>query len=434
MPGTIIIPSLVFIICVMSKVSVIRATSNRIENIVGREAALKRRKNMNHSNEADDPWAAVGGGAVNEKKRSLEKKGGTPVRPSFSPFNPEHIKAHLTHAIEGLERYPNYLSRWNVQDMDLLERALESKLSEVRRQKTEILQRREGIASLVEAAGHKMGSEIRNLQIVPLNWSTVADKILDKGAAKAIFASRMFKHENVTVEEVIGGKVNVELDVSQLLPLMDEEMFDVYSCQLLSKQFCHRLQQFIETLIETASSDPRFAQLQIGRRPIDLDTIGLGWLADLLFHLIAKPLSRQLFLNTECGGEDLDWRQMYVAAYSAVPSETRPRNHLVTHTDDSEVTLNICLCGDFDGGELEFHGLRGSSDQGTLNDSYSPQIGKALIHAGRHFHHVTDVTRGNRYALIMWTRSWKGIRSQQCSCCWLNRRDGKTCTCGKSWN
>ena len=107
------------------------------------------------------------------------------------------------------------------------------------------------------------------------------------------------------------------------------------------------------------------------------------------------------------------------------------------HTDDSEVTLNVCIGDVFEGGGLTFRGLRGTIQAGEVGGEYTPERGRALLHAGRQFHEVTDVTSGDRYALIMWTRSWGGIRSNTCPCCWLNRRQDtgpSSCICGERWN
>jgi hypothetical protein len=234
----------------------------------------------------------------------------------------------------------------------------------------------------------------------------------------------------------------------------------VYSLPLLSPAFCQQVREYIQAFTKLAQErappdEGVHSDLlvrnewnnSIGlRRPIDLDTVGLQWINDLLFHLIMRPISRHLFLKTETW-KDLDWRQGYIAAYAARPSTDKPRERLVTHTDDSEVTLNVCL-GEPDhvGGHVEFRNLRGAASkdgnegQELLGTVERPNVGRALLHAGRHFHTVTRVESGNRFALIVWARSWQGVRAQQCPCCWLNRRPGSVlqetndCVCGARWN
>jgi hypothetical protein len=156
-----------------------------------------------------------------------------------------------------------------------------------------------------------------------------------------------------------------------------------------------------------------------------------------MLHLILRPMSAHLYQETENMGKagDLDWRQGYVTAYSVSPTQSKPRQRLVPHTDDSEVTLNICLGDVFEGGLLHFWGLRGSQDSGgsTHSGEYQPQVGRALLHSGRQLHEVTEITAGNRFAYIMWARSWSGTRATTCPCCWLNRREDNSCTCGPRW-
>ena len=95
----------------------------------------------------DDPWRHVGGTAVNEKTRS-----NAPAASDTGGFDPIGVKAHLQHAIEGLERYPRYLSRWNSeQDIDRLEQALQDQLKIVRAQRAEIAAHKEATKSLLES-------------------------------------------------------------------------------------------------------------------------------------------------------------------------------------------------------------------------------------------------------------------------------------------
>ena len=196
-------------------------------------------------------------------------------------------------------------------------------------------------------------------------------------------------------------------------------------------QFCARLRNFVQELSRLAGTE-EFAHLHLGRS--DLDTVGLSWINDLLFHLVIRPVSRHLFRETELEGGDLDYRHGYVVGYAANPNTSSPRERLIAHTDDSEVTLNVCIGEDFEGGALNFRGLRGVDNSGQVIGDFEPRLGTALLHAGRHFHEVTQVTAGNRYAYIVWARSWSSTRAKVCPCCWLNRRQDNSCVCGARWN
>ena len=305
---------------------------------------------MNANNDNGDPSVTVGGGAVNEKKRvflhSLRPEqddnrndAAPPLSSSISKYNPTHHRAHLLHAIEGLDRYPNYLSRWEEDDIDLLELALQERLQQVRTQKQALLQQRREM-QLVLQSFLESSPEWRSFVKVPETWEEVQSDIFDPRAAKAIFHSKMFRQNKntngVSVQDVLSGKCPVELDTAQLEQLMDEEMDDVFAFPLLSKEFCHKLHTFVSAFMEALEGSP---SLQILTRGIhkDLDNMGMGWLNDLLFHLITRPISAQLYKETELAGGDLDWRQGFIASYSVDPTQSKPRQRLVPHSDDAEV-------------------------------------------------------------------------------------------------
>jgi hypothetical protein len=407
----------------------------------------------------EDPSLVVGGGAINEKKRQFLDAQDTLTKSSLtatttddhkeSQFDPLAHKSHLFHALEGLDRYPNYLSRWSLEDTETLEQALQEQLNLVREQKQAMAKRRQGLDRLV-AKLVEQDPRWKALLQPPTTWDQVKSTILDPRASKAIFRSQTFRKQKglssmpmssismiPSVQDVTSGKSKVELDTGYLQELMDEEMFDVYSFPLLSCEFCETVQSYVRAAIAVLETDEEYNTndwRSRGGMTKDLDLLGLSWLNDLLFHLVLRPISRQLFQETETLG-DLDWRQGYIAAYSASPSATKPRRRLVPHTDDSEVTLNINIGdGVFQGGLLEMRGLRGMADAGELYGEYQPQVGRALIHAGRHLHEVTPITSGDRFAYIMWARSWGGTRARTCPCCWLNRRTDNSCSCGTRWN
>lgn len=351
------------------------------------------------------------GGFINEKLRNLAT---TKSVMSFSGTS----QSHLLHALEGLDRYPNYLNRWNERDIDELELSLQQKLTKVRQQRQAIRDRRTAIADLISQT--QMPDSLQR----PTSWEQVK-LLLDHNIVNVIFQSRQFRKEPPSLHQVFSGETIVDLDAHLLETLMDQEVYDVYSLPLFQPGFCDELRTYVRGISKLGD-----ASLNMGTRPIDLDNIGLSWVNDLLFHLILRPIAHHLYKVTECGGGDLDWRQGYLASYSA---ESETRNRLVVHTDDSEVTLNVGLGDGFEGGVLEFWGLRGDTDRAFLGD-YTPVKGRAIIHAGRHFHDVTTVSKGDRFALILWARSWNGVRAQTCPCCWLNRREDSSCICGPRWN
>ena len=191
----------------------------------------------------------IGGGDINEKtrlfKNSKNKKTISTDHDHSSEINKNEQLSHTLHALVGLNRYPNYLSRWPVENIDDLEKSLEKNLALIRKQKENIIIRRAGIAKMIQkiSSDKNIKDEI-DLSIlnVPTTWQEVKDKILHPQASEAIFQSRMFKAmkrkkvSTPTIQSVISGATTVELDPGELEEWLEQEMFDVYSFPLLSKK------------------------------------------------------------------------------------------------------------------------------------------------------------------------------------------------------
>jgi hypothetical protein len=95
------------------------------------------------------------------------------------------------------------------------------------------------------------------------------------------------------------------------------------------------------------------------------------------------------------------------------------------HLDQSAVTFNVNLGGDFDGGRVAFADQRdrprafaddknnGAAAAGEAAQPLpeeivykaSPRVGYALVHAGQHWHRAEAISRGERHNLILWARS-----------------------------
>lgn len=382
----------------------------------------------------------LGGGAINEKLPT--KKTFTSSSSDRSPvhsYDPIHNHAHLLHSIMGLDRYPNYLTRWssNMQDIDLFEQAMKEQLQKIQAQKTYLEQTKQYMRDILQQTRKKRQDVDWTVLNPPLTWEQVRQDILHESASKAIFQSKQFRRHIIpNLHDVMDGNITVQLDWNLLEDWLSEEFVDVYSVPLLSRSFCIRLQGALQAIHEELCREDSMEEKNtpiMGNRPMDLDWIhDLSWVNNLLFHLVLKPLSRELFLPTE-SMEDLDWRHGYMVGYSNQPSKRygTTRNFLIPHTDDSEVTLNIGMGDDdFEGGSLQFWNLRGSVNEGKFVGEFAPEMGIGLIHAGRHLHEVKPVTKGNRYALIVWARSWRGVRKRTCPCCWIHRRSmNERCLC-----
>lgn len=215
----------------------------------------------------------IGGGDINEKPRSykpnddsIDSDGGEGNYCGSSSWNPSKNVSHILHAIVGIDKYPNYLSRLNdLSDIDSLEEALEARLSDVRRQRSEIIQQRAGIKQLVRRyisnERVEIDAETNNdydcsklwcdhpLLSPPTTWDDLRNKevLLDQ-AFKVAYRSIALRHNMrkaksnkqldamPTVENIIKGNAQVQLDPSLLADWMNQEMYDVYSFPLFTNK------------------------------------------------------------------------------------------------------------------------------------------------------------------------------------------------------
>ena len=373
-----------------------------------------------HSVFAEENMARVGktmGASINEKGLSKKR-------------NP--LLAQLLHASFGLDHYPNYLHRWNLNDIESLEQTLEDQLEEVRAQKRAALARN----SIFE----RIASVPCPLEMVPLDQmlspevirSSVGPTHLPAGEV----ARSLTESGSTPLVRVDGPRLSVDLE--WLDDGSGEER--LHSLPILAPTFCELLLAETGRLHDALGAEAATGSHEAGRlvdRPLALNsTTGLAWISDLLLSLVVRPLSAVVHPN-ESHSVPLDWGHSFVVGYGKEPAPGLTRTALVKHTDDSEITLNLCLGQSFEGGEVLFGPQRGDEHLSEEGIAVKPEIGRGILHIGRHIHEVLPVTGGQRHSLILWARSLGGVRSEVCPCCWMNRRErghGASCVCGPAWN
>jgi hypothetical protein len=295
----------------------------------------------------------------------------------------------------------NYLLRWDEDSINLLEKTLEAQLQTVRTQK-----------SILKAR------QTRSLKFSPIVTSKIKEY--------EIF------HADFLAACATDGSLRPSI-FNQIVDSLGEEDRAIYF-PLFTTEFAELLVQHCEQFVRFSLN----SDLPPGHeRPMILDLMKLDWLNDLLLNRVMNPIGRLLFQDQTSNG-DLDWRHGYVVSYAAPDHATDlkeiSRSKLVQHTDDSEITLNVCLGRNFEGGDVVMYGLRGG--RSCAPTKYHPRPGWALMHVGRQFHEVSSVTKGERFALIVWARSYGAVRGQVCPCCWMNNRDPlkSSCICSSRWN
>lgn len=83
------------------------------------------------------------------------------------------------------------------------------------------------------------------------------------------------------------------------------------------------------------------------------------------------------------------------------------------HTDDSDVTFNICLGRNFTGAALTLCGDSRMPDHRQFVKSYEHVRGRALVHLGSRRHGADDLRTGERNNLIVWNTNSAYRRSAQ---------------------
>ena len=270
----------------------------------------------------------------------------------------------LLHATFGLDHYPNYLNRWQGPAITQLEERLEDQLALVRAQKELAQQRCEAV----------------------------------RGFNHGIIRRKM--------EDVFDDRFLATLDPegmprpSLLGKLLTEECDGVFSFPLLRAQFCADLVA-TGTRFEDFIANNHLSNLIGNDRPKMLDLMKMSWLNDMLLLHVINPVA-QLTMQDQLLGDALDFRHGYLVGYSHLQQQHDTttediakekeeeahseggrgrgrggrgrggrrelrynRDHLVAHSDDSEATLNVGLCVDYQGGELVFYGARGTGKIST---------------------------------------------------------------------
>eukprot|EP00931_Biecheleriopsis_adriatica_P063628 TRINITY_DN38571_c0_g1_i2.p1 TRINITY_DN38571_c0_g1~~TRINITY_DN38571_c0_g1_i2.p1 ORF type:complete len:191 (-),score=42.37 TRINITY_DN38571_c0_g1_i2:62-634(-) len=112
--------------------------------------------------------------------------------------------------------------------------------------------------------------------------------------------------------------------------------------------------------------------------------------------------------------ESLDSYRAFTVLYDAAEDGDR---ELALHYDNAEVTLNVNIGGQWDGGQVAFHGLATEREDGSAPTTVELRRGQGVLHAGLDMHKALPITSGMRHNLILWCRS-SGIRNDMCPMCW----------------
>ena len=175
--------------------------------------------------------------------------------------------------------------------------------------------------------------------------------------------------------------------------VVDKEASDVYSFRLLRDEVCSMLVEEIEHF--QATGLPARRPNSMNNYGIVLNEIGMQPSLTALQQRVLQPFARALFPDV---GSQLDDHHTFCVSYR--PEEDRG---LDMHTDDSDVTLNVCLGREFEASGLTFCGMLGEPAHRQVSHRYAHRLGRAIVHLGRRRHGADDILSGHRVNMIMWS-------------------------------
>lgn len=177
--------------------------------------------------------------------------------------------------------------------------------------------------------------------------------------------------------------------------ILREELPDrAFSMPMFRSDFCEKL---LEEIFNFYSSGlPARRPNSMNNYGIIFNEIGLEPFVDALQELL-QPLGQILFPGA---GDEWDGHHCFIVRYREGEDLG-----LDMHTDDSDVTFNICLGLDFDGAGLQFCGYMGAPDHRKHAYTFKHVKGRCIVHPGRLRHGADDISRGERLNLILWNHS-----------------------------
>ena len=185
----------------------------------------------------------------------------------------------------------------------------------------------------------------------------------------------------------------------------------IYRIPIFNPDFLHRFADEIEqlerwSLEHQVSLQPPNSMHDYG---IEMRLIGIDTVLQQFTTEVADRIVLELFPEIRDGGVD------HHHAFSVTYGDDHNRS-LGFHADDSEVTFNFCLGGEFIGSDLYFQGRRCfnhmQTDHRPEEHVEIEQIpGTCIVHAGLHRHGVLPILQGNRRSLIVWMKS-SGFRAR----------------------
>jgi len=190
-------------------------------------------------------------------------------------------------------------------------------------------------------------------------------------------------------------------DPTKISPLLKVEMPGVYSFQCFTSDFLQMFNEEIDNFYEISEKHqiPIHRPNSMNNYGVIVNEIGMRPLITSFQQNYLWPMARRLFPKE---GAQFDDHHSFIVRYRADEDLG-----LDMHTDDSDVTFNVCLGEVFTGATLSFCGMFGAPDHRKWSHTYQHQVGRAILHLGSRRHGADDIDSGSRSNLIVWNHNWE---------------------------
>ncbi len=188
----------------------------------------------------------------------------------------------------------------------------------------------------------------------------------------------------------------------------DGESSGVYSFRAFSDEFCALLIEELDGYY--ASGLPISRPNSMNNYGLVVNDIGLRAVITQLQHHVLQPLASLLYprqAGDAAAGSGFSGHHSFIVKYRADEDLG-----LDMHTDDSDVTFNLCLGRNFTGAALTLCGDARQPDHRQYYTSYSHEVGRALVHLGSRRHGADEISSGERLNLIIWNTN-RAYRSSE---------------------
>lgn len=182
----------------------------------------------------------------------------------------------------------------------------------------------------------------------------------------------------------------------------------LWTFRVLTKEFCELLED--ELAHFRKSGLPCARPNTMNRKGIILGELGFK---ERLFNPLVEDLSKVAAKFFPFRTEELDSYRVFTVLYDFAEDGDR---ELAQHYDNAEVTLNINIGGEWDGGQVRFFGDADAERDPSLEVGVGLELGHGVLHAGIELHQAEPITAGRRHNLIFWCRSSE-VRNDRCPMC-----------------